>query len=51
MKATYEELRSGIIKCLAMIEALIDFGEGEEIEEDVYEQGKFVFHFKNPLFF
>lgn len=42
MRATYEELRTGIIKCLAMVEALIDFGEGEEIEEGVYAQGKSV---------
>ena len=40
MRATYEELRTGIIKCLAMVEALIDFGEGEDIEEGVYAQGK-----------
>ncbi|KAF8630043.1 hypothetical protein AX15_003135 [Amanita polypyramis BW_CC] len=38
MRATYEELRTSIIKCLAMVEALIDFGEGEEIEEGVYDQ-------------
>ncbi|KAF8727811.1 hypothetical protein AX14_006965 [Amanita brunnescens Koide BX004] len=38
MRATYEELRTGIIKCLAMVEALIDFGEGEDIEEGVYAQ-------------
>lgn len=34
-----EELRSDIIHCLSMVEALIDFGEGEEIEEGVYNQG------------
>lgn len=28
-----------IIHCLAQVEALIDFGEGEELEEGVYEQG------------
>ncbi|KIL67299.1 hypothetical protein M378DRAFT_185721 [Amanita muscaria Koide BX008] len=38
MRATYEQLRTGIINCLAMVEALIDFGEGEEIEDGVYEQ-------------
>jgi len=39
VKAQFDELRSGIISCLANIEALIDFGEGEDLEEDVYEQG------------
>ena len=39
MRATYEELRTGIIKCLAMVEELIDFGEGEDFE-GVYAQGK-----------
>ncbi|KAF8632008.1 hypothetical protein AX17_004952 [Amanita inopinata Kibby_2008] len=38
VKAKYDELRAKIIKSLAMVEALIDFGEGEEIEEGVYEQ-------------
>jgi hypothetical protein len=32
-------LRFDIISCLATVEALIDFGEGEDIEEGVYEQG------------
>ena len=27
------------MKCLSSVEALIDFGEGEEIEECVYAQG------------
>ncbi len=35
----FEELRTEIIHCLAFVEALIDFGEGEDIEEGVYEQG------------
>ena len=38
-RAQYDELRSSIICCLANIEALIDFGEGEDLEEGVYEQG------------
>ncbi|KAJ4472020.1 tRNA modification GTPase TrmE [Lentinula aciculospora] len=37
-RAQYEHLRSEIIHCLAMVEALIDFGEGEELEEGVFEQ-------------
>ena len=40
-RARFEELRGSIIKCLAMIEAIIDFGEGEDIEEGVYEQGRY----------
>lgn len=39
-RAEYDSLRSQIIHCLAKVEALIDFGEGEDIEEGVYEQGK-----------
>ncbi|KAF7982307.1 hypothetical protein HWV62_28988 [Athelia sp. TMB] len=39
-RARFEELRASIIKCLAMIEAIIDFGEGEDIEEGVYEQAR-----------
>jgi tRNA modification GTPase len=38
-RARFEELRGGIIKCLSLLEALIDFGEGEDIEEGVYDQG------------
>ena len=34
-----DSLREGVIKCLALLEALIDFGEGEDIEEGVYDQG------------
>ena len=34
-----EQLREQIVGALAMIEALIDFGEGEEIEEGVYAGG------------
>ncbi|RDB20468.1 tRNA modification GTPase GTPBP3, mitochondrial [Hypsizygus marmoreus] len=39
-RAQFDELRSGIIGCLANVEALIDFGEGEDIEEGVYEQAR-----------
>ena len=34
-----EQLREQVVGALAMVEALIDFGEGEEIEEGVYEEG------------
>jgi hypothetical protein len=27
---------------LAQVEALIDFGEGEDLEEGVYDQGKWI---------
>ncbi|RXW20030.1 hypothetical protein EST38_g5821 [Candolleomyces aberdarensis] len=39
-KQKFDELRAGIISALAKVEALIDFGEGEEIEEGVYEDAK-----------
>jgi len=39
-RARFEELREDIIKCLAMVEALIDFGEGEDIEEGIYDQAR-----------
>jgi tRNA U34 5-carboxymethylaminomethyl modifying GTPase MnmE/TrmE len=38
-RALFDALRADIIHCLAMVEALIDFGEGEEIEEGIYDQG------------
>ena len=37
-------LREDIVRCLAFVEALIDFGEGEEIEEGVFEEGACVAH-------
>ncbi|KAJ7162613.1 tRNA modification GTPase TrmE [Mycena crocata] len=39
-RARFEELRTEIIGCLAKLEALIDFGEGEDIEEGVYEEAR-----------
>ncbi|KAF8966460.1 hypothetical protein BDZ97DRAFT_1903766 [Flammula alnicola] len=39
-RAEYDSLRRQIIHCLAQVEALIDFGEGEDIEEGVYDQAK-----------
>ncbi|KDQ21083.1 hypothetical protein BOTBODRAFT_183736 [Botryobasidium botryosum FD-172 SS1] len=39
-RARFEEIRAEIIRCLAMVEALIDFGEGEDIEEGVYQQAR-----------
>lgn len=38
-RARLEQLRIETIQCLALVEALIDFGEGEEIEEGVFDQG------------
>lgn len=34
-----DKLREETIECLALLEALIDFGEGEDIEEGVYDRG------------
>ncbi|KAI0829337.1 tRNA modification GTPase TrmE [Trametes gibbosa] len=39
-RARLEQLRNEIIQCMALVEALIDFGEGENIEEGVYEQAR-----------
>lgn len=39
MKHEMDNLRKDVIKCLALLEALIDFGEGEDLEEGVYDQG------------
>ncbi|KAF5320663.1 hypothetical protein D9619_001193 [Psilocybe cf. subviscida] len=39
-RTEYDSLRKEIIHCLSQVEALIDFGEGEDIEEGVYEQAK-----------
>ncbi|KAF8164309.1 GTP-binding protein TrmE N-terminus-domain-containing protein [Pholiota molesta] len=39
-RAEYDSLRTQIIHCLAQVEALIDFGEGEDIEEGVFEQAR-----------
>jgi tRNA U34 5-carboxymethylaminomethyl modifying GTPase MnmE/TrmE len=46
-RARFEQLRTEIIGCLAKVEALIDFGEGEEIEEGVYEEGWYTISFYN----
>lgn len=40
MRERYDNIRQEIIKCLAFMEALIDFGEGEDIEDGVYEQAR-----------
>ncbi|KAF7354962.1 tRNA modification GTPase TrmE [Mycena sanguinolenta] len=39
-RVQFEQLRTEIIGCLAKLEALIDFGEGEDIEEGVYEEAR-----------
>ncbi|KAF9507509.1 hypothetical protein BS47DRAFT_1373880 [Hydnum rufescens UP504] len=39
-KKRFEVLRNDVIRCLASVEALIDFGEGEEIEEGVYDSAR-----------
>ncbi|KAJ7067919.1 hypothetical protein C8F01DRAFT_979742 [Mycena amicta] len=38
--ARFEQLRKDIIRCLAKVEALIDFSEGEDIEDGVYEDAR-----------
>ena len=39
MKTLYEGWRGNIIKCRALTEAVIDFGEDEGIEEEIYGDG------------
>ncbi|KAI0773805.1 tRNA modification GTPase TrmE [Fomes fomentarius] len=39
-RARLEQLRTETIQCLALVEALIDFGDGEDIEEGVYDQAR-----------
>ena len=39
-RAEFYALREEIVGCLALVEALIDFGEGEDIEEGVFEEGQ-----------
>jgi hypothetical protein len=41
-RAEFYALREEIVGCLALVEALIDFGEGEDIEEGLFEEGLFV---------
>jgi tRNA U34 5-carboxymethylaminomethyl modifying GTPase MnmE/TrmE len=36
-----DALRTDIIKSLALVEAVIDFGEDESLEEGVLESGRF----------
>ncbi|KAH9963246.1 tRNA modification GTPase TrmE [Russula dissimulans] len=37
-RADFNALREEIVGCLALVEALIDFGEGEDLEEGVFEE-------------
>ncbi|KAI0285095.1 hypothetical protein BGY98DRAFT_1105433 [Russula aff. rugulosa BPL654] len=39
-RTQFHALREEIIGCLALVEALIDFGEGEDIEEGVFEEAR-----------
>ena len=40
-----KEIRTSIIKAMAIVEALIDFGEGDNIEDGVYDNGKYYRYF------
>ncbi|KAG6813190.1 hypothetical protein H0H92_013310 [Tricholoma furcatifolium] len=40
VRTEFNKIRSEIIQCLAWVEALIDFGEGEDIEEGMYDQAQ-----------
>ena len=39
LKLLYEGWRADIIKCRALTEAIIDFGEDEGIEDEIYGDG------------
>lgn len=39
----FESLRKQIIKCLALVEAIIDFSEGEDLEDGILDDGKLVY--------
>ena len=39
LKTLYDGWRTDIIKCRALTEAIIDFGEDEGIEEEIYDDG------------
>lgn len=39
MRAEFYALREEIVSCLALVEAIIDFGESEDIEEGVFDEG------------
>lgn len=39
MKTLYDGWRKDIIKCRAFTEAIIDFGEDEGIEDEIYDDG------------
>jgi tRNA U34 5-carboxymethylaminomethyl modifying GTPase MnmE/TrmE len=39
----YKNWRENIIKCLANVEAYIDFSEEENVEDNVLEEGIFIF--------
>ncbi|KAI9448363.1 tRNA modification GTPase TrmE [Lactarius indigo] len=39
-RAQFDALREEVVACLALVEALIDFGEGEELEEGVFAQAR-----------
>jgi tRNA modification GTPase len=39
LKELYEGWRTAMIKCRALIEAIIDFGEDEGIEDEIYDDG------------
>ena len=41
MKVLYDRWRKDVIQCLAMSEAIIDFGEDEGIEDEIYNDSTY----------
>lgn len=39
MSIAYNRMRAEVIEAMALVEALVDFGEDEGISEDVFDQG------------
>lgn len=48
VRQAYDSMRSTAIEAMALIEALIDFGEDEGISEGVFDNGSFSFDFDPP---
>ena len=42
LSSVYKEWRRSIIKCLANIEAYIDFGEDENVDDNILQESKYI---------
>ena len=46
LSSVYKEWRRSIIKCLANIEAYIDFGEDENVDDNILKESKSIYKTK-----